>query len=511
MHAELLVSRSPGETRVALVEDGRLVEFDLERSHDRSVVGNVYRSRVTRVLPGMQAAFLDIGLERAAFLYVDDIALPTDVAEGDEVDDPEESTPAETARAARPPIQELLTPGQLLTVQVRKAPLSTKGARVTNYVTLPGRFVVYLPTMDRVGVSRKITDEGERDRLKHILESHRRPGEGGFIARTVCSGLAEATIVRDMDFVRSVWTEVEERAQSQDGPALLLEDLDLVLRTARDLFTEDIDRLVCDDGEEARRIRRLMLRHAPEIADRIEVAPHGTSAFDRHGVDRQLQRALDRTVQLPSGASLVFDEAEALTAIDINTGRYVGKDDLEKTILATNLEAAVEIATQIRLRNLGGIIVIDFIDMQTTEARREVYEAFCQAMERDRVKSHILPMTDFGLIELTRKRVRPSLTRRLTEACPYCEGRGRVMSRETVSQAILRSVLRTGQAHPTGTIVVSAMPDVAQALLDPVRRRIEAMEALLERSIVVEARSDLHQEVFQVTVRAGGGPAGLGP
>jgi len=508
MQAELLVSRSPGETRVALVEDGRLVEFDLERSHDRSIVGNVYRSRVTRVLPGMQAAFLDIGLERAAFLYVDDIARPSELNDGDgeEVLDPEDdASGAGTEDASRPPIQELLAPGQLLTVQVRKAPLSTKGARVTNYVTLPGRFVVYLPTMDRVGVSRKITEDPERKRLKDILETNRRPGEGGFIARTVCSGLAEATIVRDMDFVRSVWTEVEERAQNQDGPALLLEDLDLVLRTARDLFTEEVGRLICDDAEEAQRIRRLVLRHAPELADRIEVAPIGSTAFERHAVDRQLQRALERQVHLASGASLVFDETEALTAIDINTGRFVGKDDLEKTLLATNLEAAEEIATQIRLRNLGGIIVIDFIDMQTTEARREVFEAFCQAMERDRVKSHILPMTDFGLIELTRKRVRPSLTRRLTEPCPYCDGQGRVLSKETVSQAILRAVLRTVESHPTGTIVVSAMPEVAQNLLDPVRRRIEAMEALLDRSILVEARSDLHQEVYQVTVRPGSG------
>ncbi|NJK89286.1 MAG: ribonuclease G, partial [Myxococcales bacterium] len=210
-----------------------------------------------------------------------------------------------------------------------RKPLSTS-ARVTNYVTLPGRFVVYLPTMDRVGVSRKITDEAERKRLKEILDAHRRPGEGGFIARTVCAGLAESIIVRDMDFVRSVWTDVEERAQTHDGPALLLEDLDLVLRTARDLFTEDVARLVCDDPEEADRIRRLVLRHAPELADRIEVSPFGQSAFERHGVERQLQRAIERHVQLPSGASLVFDEAEALTAIDINTGRYVGKDDLRE-------------------------------------------------------------------------------------------------------------------------------------------------------------------------------------
>ncbi len=507
MQAELLVSRSPGETRVALIEDGRLVEFDIERSHDRSIVGNVYRSRVTRVLPGMQAAFLDIGLERAAFLYVDDIALPGDLengADGDE-DDESDGAPPETPRA---PIQDLLQAGQLLTVQVRKAPLSTKGARVTNYVTLPGRFVVYLPTMDRFGVSRKITDEAERDRLKSILETNRRPGEGGFIARTVCSGLAEATIVKDMDFVRSVWSDVEERAANHDGPALLLEDLDLVLRTARDLFTEDVSRLVCDDEDEAERIRRLMLRHAPNLADRIVVSDGDESAFDRHRVEEQLKWALDRRVALPSGGSIVFDEAEALTAVDVNTGSFVGKTDLEATILATNVEAAHEIARQIRLRNLGGIIVIDFIDMQTTESRREVYETFCSAMESDRVKSHILPMTEFGLIELTRKRVRPSLNRRFTEACPYCEGRGRVLSRESVSQEILRQLLRQAARHPQGTLVISAMPEVAQDLLDPGRRRIEAMEALLERPIVVEARSDLHQEVFQVQIRPGGAAGG---
>ncbi|MGF1510873.1 MAG: ribonuclease E/G [Myxococcota bacterium] len=503
MPAEILVSRSPGETRVALIEDQRLVEFDLERDDHRSVVGNIYRARVSRVLPGMQAAFLDIGLERAAFLYVDDIALardPEDVAEDEGDDESAEAVDGEDPPLSdRPPIQDLLEVGQELTVQVRKAPFGTKGARVTNYVTLPGRFVVYLPTLDRIGVSRKITDEAERKRLKELLELHRLPGEGGFIARTMCQGLPDDTIRRDMEFVRSLWSEVEERVHVKNVPSLLQADLDLVLRTARDLFTEAIDKLVCDDASEADRIRRLVIVHDPELAQRVEVHREPTDLLASRGALEALESATRRTVRLRSGGSLVFDEAEALTAIDVNTGRYVGKKDLEQTILKTNLEAAETVAAQIRLRNIGGLIIIDFIDMQEDDSRHQVFERFTEAMSRDRVKTHILPMTEFGLIELTRKRARPSLSRKLDEICPYCGGRGRIRSKESQCLEILREVRRTAEIHPSGSLWVSAMPEVARVLSES--PHLLTLESMLGRQIHIESRPDYHQESFHVTLR----------
>ncbi|MEM6369039.1 MAG: Rne/Rng family ribonuclease [Myxococcota bacterium] len=488
MRTEILVSRGPGETRVAVLEEGALVEFDLERGDARSAVGNVYRGKVTRVLPGMQAAFVDIGLKRAAFLYVDDVA-----REGADVE-PDEEEPS--PKVDRPPIQELLRAGQEIVVQVRKAPLGSKGARVTNFVTIPGRHVVYLPTLDKVGVSRKITAEGERTRLKELLESQRKDGEGGFIARTVCEGVESEHIARDMDFVRGLWGKVMARAESRPTPSLLLADLDLVSRTARDLLTEDVE-LVCDDPDDADRVKGLMAAHGPELLPRIRLHEGPSPLLEARGVESSLEAAQARTVALKSGGSISIDEAEALTAIDINTGRYVGKKDLEQTLLRTNLEAAPVVAEQIRLRNLGGIIIVDFIDMQDPSSKTQVFEAFSAALERDRSKIKLLPMNDFGLLELTRKRVRPSLSSRLHESCPYCAGRGTVKSAQTLALQILRRLRDAGPGP--GDVLVSAMPDVAKLLV--ASPELAAMEKELGRSIHVEARSDYHREVFHLTAR----------
>jgi ribonuclease G len=489
LRTEILVSRGPGEIRVAVLEEGRLVEFDLERADARSAVGNIYRGKVTRVLPGMQAAFVDIGLKRAAFLYVDDVARP-----GVEVEEDEEE-PRGVPRD-RPPIQELLRSGQEVVVQVRKAALGTKGARVTNYVTLPGRYVVYLPTLDRVGISRKISSESERKRLKAVIDEHRLQGEGGFIARTVCEGLAPEVMARDMDFVRSLWTKVTNRAGARAPPALLLADLDLVSRTARDLLTEETE-MLCDDLADVERVQSLMADHAPELVDGVRLHEGPDPLFESRGVESALAAAQARSVPLRSGGSIVIDEAEALTAIDVNTGRYVGKKDLEQTLLRTNLEAAPVVAEQIRLRNLGGIIIVDFIDMQDPESRARVFEAFSTALERDRTKNNVLPMSAFGLVELTRKRVRPSLSSRLHDGCPYCEGRGSVRSTQTMVLSILRRLRDAGPGP--GDLLVSAMPDVAQALSDSLE--LAALEKELGRSIHVEARSDYHREVFHLTSR----------
>lgn len=499
MDAELLVSRALGETRVALLEGGVTQEVYLEREHERSVVGNIYRGRVTRVLPGMQAAFVDIGLPRAAFLYVDDIVYPhgeDEREEGEDLDSDEDATPA-----PRPSIRELVTEGQQITVQVTKAPLGSKGARVTTYITIPGRSVVFMPTMDRLGVSRKILDEEERRRLKAIMHQHRAEEDGGFIARTACVGLGEDEIARDMAFVRSLWSEVHRKSAGTVAPALLQADLDLVLRATRDLFTEEISRLVVDRDEEAERICRLLERFAPHLVARVEVHRGSGELFELFGVERAIEQALARTVALSSGGSLVIDEAEALTAIDVNTGSFVGTRDLEATILKTNLEAAVAVAHQIRLRNLGGIIIVDFIDMQIPENRAQVHEAFVAALTRDRARTHVLPMTDFGLVELTRKRVRPSLGRTLTEPCPYCDGRGWVKSRKEMCQAILRAIAARAGTEMGKGLLVSAMPEVASQLTGAFRLQLEALEAELGLPVIVEARAELHQESFEITVR----------
>ena len=408
-------------------------------------------------------------------------------------------------RRERPSIATLLREGQELTVQVAKAPLGTKGARVTNYVTIPGRFVVYMPTIDRVGISRKITSEAERKRLKDIVGQLRRPGEGGFIARTVCAGLDAKEIEKDMDFVRSIWSDVGEAAARTPAPALLQPDLDLVLRSTRDLFTDEVKRMLVDDEAEATRVKKLLERFAPELASRVELWPGPVPLFERYGLEAEIEKALHREIHLPSGASIVIDEAEALTAIDVNTGRFVGSKDLEATILETNLAAAKEVAVQVRLRNLGGIIIIDFIDMQLPESREKVYQLLTAELTRDRARTQVLSMSAFGLVEMTRKRVRPSLGRILTEPCPYCEGRGRLRSKRTLCHDILREVERQARLHPHGALLVSAMPEVAAALGEDEQRRLLELEKRLRRPVVVEARGDLHQEVYQVSVRVPGG------
>ena len=513
MDVEILVSRAHGETRVAVLENEVIQEVHVERDHRRGVVGNIYAGRVSRVLPGMQAAFVEVGLERAAFLYVDDVVAPDDRSDDDEDDAPEidedDSDPdagpvvsdaAEEPAVERPKIEQLLREGQPVTVQVAKAPIGTKGARVTTYITLPGRYVVYMPTMRRIGVSRRITSEAERRRLKELLTEIRRPGEGGFIARTVCQGLDDARIKQDVDFVRSLWADVHAKTKHQTESGLVMPDLDLVLRATRDFFNDDVGRMLLDDPQEADRVRRLLEASAPHLAERVEVY-EGPSLFDERDVEPALRRALTREIHLKSGAAIVVDEAEALTAIDINTASFVGSRDLEATILKTNLEAIDAIVEQIRLRNLGGIIIVDFIDMQRPESRELVYTQFLEALGRDRSRTHVQPMSGLGLVEMTRKRVRPSLGKLLTEPCPYCSGRGRVRSQRTMCKEIFREIERQARLHPEADLVVTAMPEVVSMLSGEEEMHLLALEQRLGRPIVVEARSDFHQETYQVTAR----------
>lgn len=526
MEATILINRAFGETRVALIEDGVAAEFYVERDHDLGLVGNIYKGRVTRVLPGMQAAFVDIGLDRAAFLYVDDVLAPTARgAVAPEEDDehehpvgpeaeeevevsagPLEGAAAEEPKdqANKPSIGELIREGQEILCQVSKDPLGTKGARVTTHLSLAGRYLVYMPTTNHIGISKRITDETERKRLRAVVETLRADSPGGYIVRTEGSGLEEDKLKEDMEFVRSLWTEVQERAETRDIPTLILPDLDLVLRATRDLFTRDVSRLIVDDPVEHRRVLDFLRKFGPHLIERVDLFEGVVPLFDHYGVEGELERALQRKVGMKSGASIVIDQAEALTAIDVNTGRFVGKQNLEATILRTNLEAVREILVQLRLRNIGGIIVIDFIDMESTENRERVYQAFLEELKRDRAKTHVLPISALGVIEMTRKRVRESLGRRLTEPCPYCEGRGRIRSRATVCHDIFRELVRQSRRYPPGDLVVSANPEIAAILTEDKIDTLTKLEASIARSVVVEARSDFHQEAFRVLLRAHG-------
>ncbi|MFO0722285.1 MAG: Rne/Rng family ribonuclease [Myxococcota bacterium] len=509
MEASILINRAFGETRVALLEDGAAAEVYVERDHDLGLVGNVYKGRVTRVLPGMQAAFVDIGLDRAAFLYVDDVLAQgarleaaTGDGEADGEHEPEEgAAPVEAPAAPKPSISELIREGQELVVQVSKDPLGTKGARVTTHVTLAGRYLVFMPTTPHVGISKRITDEAERKRLRTAVETLSIGQAGGFIVRTEGSGLDETRLKEDMGFLRTLWAETEERTAKLTAPALILPDLDLVLRATRDLFTREVGKLTVDDAGEAQRIKEFVRRFQPDLADRVEVFDGAVPIFDHYGVEGEIERALQRKVGMKSGASIVIDQAEALTAIDVNTGRFVGKQNLEATILRTNLEAVREIVTQLRLRNIGGIIVIDFIDMESPEHRERVHQALVEELLRDRAKTHVLPISGLGVIEMTRKRVRESLGRSLTEACPYCEGRGRIRSRTTTCHDIFRELVRQARRHPGHDLVVSANPEIAAILTEDKADHLAELERSIGRSVVVEARGDLHHEAFRVQLR----------
>ncbi|MCK6528488.1 Rne/Rng family ribonuclease [Myxococcota bacterium] len=537
MSSELLVSRTGAETRVAHQDGGQVVGLYVERDADRGVVGNVYKGRVVRVLPGMQAAFVDVGLDRAAFLYVNDVfveggppatsgrdALPEAAppppggpaaAGGEDIEDAEDEDEDDTVAdgegvltssagtgATRPParpILEILSEGQEVLVQVAKDPMGTKGARLTGYVALPGRYVVLMPRVEHVGVSRKIEDPAERGRLRSFAEAARPPGMG-IIVRTVCEGMDTAALQADMDYLLRLWSAIQERWQKERAPALLHRDLDLALRAVRDLFTENVRRLVVDDERTHASILRFTQDFMPALAARIEVHDGRSPVFEARGVEVELARALNRRVWLKSGGYIVIDRTEALTAIDVNSGKYVGGRNLEETTVRVNLEAVPEIVHQLRLRDIGGIIIIDFIDMDRPESRDKVYGALLDALKADRARTNVLRISEFGLVEMTRKRVREDLVKYLTEACRYCEGRGFTRSRTTVCYDIFREVVRKGAREEVREVEVLCHPDVADLLYDQERRSLEELRTRLRRPVHVRALAYYHVEQFEVRV-----------
>jgi len=651
----LVINAAGAETRVALVESGTIHEYYLERKREKGIVGNIYKGRVVRVLPGMQAAFVDIGLEKAAFLYVGDVYGDPDFSEEFELTEGEhaqnlvevpteqeaeeqevkalaavepasapapavdvvvvdappapaepshevppappaapEPPPAEVAPvalaaaaleaeapipltevvelapvpAAEPPpapaspvteapasgqlpvraegsprearadrepdrdrgrregregrdrddrrrgrngrgreeerrpreqknIQDLLKEGQEVIVQVAKDPIGTKGARITSHISIPGRHLVFMPTVDHVGISRRIEREGERRRLREIVD-RMRPEGTGFIVRTVADGVEAQKLEADIRFLIQVWNEIIRAKDKVSAPALLHPDLDLILRATRDLFTSDVHKLVIDDRDEYDRILRFVREQAPHLEAQIELYTGQEPTFDAYGIEQELKRAGQRKVWLKSGGYIIIDQAEALTAIDVNSGRYVGKKNLEETITKINVEAAKEIVYQLRLRNIGGIIIIDFIDMDKPQNRDKVFKALQDALGRDKAKTNVLKISELGLVEMTRKRVRESITRMTTESCSYCDGKGHIRSRVAVAYEIFREIRRDAPSFPEPVLVVNCHPEVARILQGAERDELRYLMDRFNKTIQVRPQTGYHQEQFDI-------------
>ncbi|MEO2166938.1 MAG: Rne/Rng family ribonuclease, partial [bacterium] len=564
MKKQIIVSHSSVETRIAVVEEGRLAELQVETAADASTAGNVSRGKVQRVLPGMQAAFVDIGLEKAAFLHVSDFwegpedddeddrfsdeddseaqsdeendhaqeddegeddlegpdaeANEQDDVEAGESDNTEEGKAKNANNGARrgrggrraavepPPIDHLLKPGQEILLQVSKDPMGTKGARATAHISLPGRYIVFMPTSNHIGVSRRIEASKERQRLKKIVSENRPAEGGGYIVRTACEGLTKSEIVSDMKYLARLWAGISKKATNSPCPSLLHEDLDLILRSVRDMVTKDVDEILIDNREDFERISDFIgTALQPALKSRLRLYDELEPVFDHLGIENQSRRARDRRVWLKSGGYLVMDQTEALTTIDVNTGRFVGKRTHEETIVRTNLEAATASLDQLRLRNIGGIIVIDFIDMEQAENRKQVSSALEEAVKRDKARTNILKISDLGLVEMTRKRTRENLRQILTTPCPNCNGEGRLLSPEAVAAEALREVRRkaatTDNPKP---MVIKVASEIAGLLRQAIERRPD--EGLARRGITLSVPGEPDFQHRQFAIEFGPAP-----
>lgn len=505
MPSELVINVTSRETRVALMENGVLSELHIERESDKGIAGNIYKGRIQRVLPGMQSAFVDIGLARSAFLYVDDV-FTADGAAGsmrrlfnDEQDENgiDSNDMQEEPRHAAVPIEELLSDGDEILVQVMKEPLGTKGARISSYISLPGRYLVYLPGIDTIAVSRRITDPEERERLETAIAGMR-PAGCGFIARTASEGIAEAELRTDMEFLIKLWSTIQTRVPSAPVPNLVHEDLSVSLRAIRDLHSSSIKKVIVDAPQAYNEIIDFINTLTPELKFAVEHYDNPMPVFDALGIELEISRALNRTIWLKSGGSIIIEQTEALVVVDVNTGRYVGKVNQADTILKTNLEAVKEIAYQIRLRNLGGIIIVDFIDMEKKADRQAVLDALEEALKKDRAKTSISGISDLGLVQMTRKRVRENLRGHMCEPCPHCEGRGFIKSTRTVAYDILRTLRKEAGTHDEEKILVLAHPDVVTYLYDEEHDYINELEMRFRKRITIRADNRNHNEQFDV-------------
>ncbi len=503
MRDEILINVTLQETRVAVIENGVLAELYIERNADRGIVGNIYKGRVVRVLPGMQAAFVDIGMDRAAFLYVSEVIPHWRSGMQDGFDGLGPGVDPSSPKGASPPaIEELLQDGQDVLVQVTKEPLGTKGAQITTHVTLPGRYLVYMPTFHHIGVSRRIEDEKKRAQLRKMVEDMRPSDSGGFIVRTASVDYAEKALKADMDYLMKEWDAICQRSASAGSPNIIHRELSLDLKVIRDLLNENVRKVIVDCESQYAEILSFMERFMGDRVDAVELYRSETPLFESAGIEIEIARALERRVWLKSGGYIVIDQTEALNAIDVNTGRYVGKRNFEETILKTNLEAVKEIVYQLRLRNIGGLIIIDFIDMANTQNRERVYQSLEEELKKDKTKTTILKMSELGLVEMTRKRARENLYQVLCEPCPYCEGKGYLKSRTTVCHEIFREVRKGAGIYMGKQVNLYVNPEVADLLFNEERDGITELERELEIMVEIMVNNSFHQEQFEVEAMA---------
>ncbi len=493
MLEEILINVTPQETRVATLENGVLNEMCIERTSKTTLVGNIYMGRVARVLPGMEAAFIDVGLERAAFLH------SSDIADNTRIDENGEKQPRH--------IRELLREDQNVLVQVIKNPLGTKGARLTTNLTAPARYLVFMPGDPSIGVSAKIEQETERDRLRDIVrklqeedEDNEQGNQDGYIVRTAAEGINEEALAKEILFLKKLWRSIQENIQKAKPGDLVHADLPLVKRTLRDLVGVSVERIRIDSRESYTAACEFADKYLPEIRPRIEHYPGERPIFDLYGVEDEIQKALERKVQLKSGGHLVFDQTESMTTVDVNTGAFVGHRNLEETIFKTNLEAAQTICRQLRLRNLGGIIIIDFIDMSVDEHKRQVMRAMEKALDRDHAKTQVCDVSSLGLVEMTRKRTRESLEQTLCSECPTCSGRGLLRTAETVCYEISREIIRQVRQFDVKSLTVVAGPQVVDMFLDEQSHYFAELESFVDVPIRLQAESMYNRDQYDVVI-----------
>ncbi len=523
MGSQIIINSNSREIRVALVENNLLVELFIEHKANKGIVGNVYKGLVTKILPGMQVAFVNAGLEKAGFLYVGDIDVG-DRLDNESKPDPlsisdqlnanvsnkamDLNTDLDSESEDKPfrrdnhsiPIQDILEEGQEVIVQVAKNPLGTKGARITSYITLPGRYLVYMPTASQISVSRRIEEENEKERLKNLVSELDKPC-GGYIVRTAGQNREEKDFISDINFLDRVWNNLKNKSDSAGAPCLLYEDLNLIFRSIRDLFNHDVDELVIDSRDDYEKCIEFCSTFLPHLVDKIQLYEGATPIFDHFGIEIEINRALDRKVWLKSGGYISIDQTEALVAIDVNTGKFVGHTDPEETILKTNLEAVKEIVYQLRLRNIGGLIIVDFIDMSKEVSKEIIWNALNQALKSDRSRTNILKISELGLVEMTRKRVRESLSQTLCDACYYCEGSGFIKSPTTICYDIFRSIHRiASNTYQKKTITVEVHPNIYDLLVEIESSHLEEMESDFDIEISVRVNTKLHQEKYNINV-----------
>ncbi len=487
MSSEILINVTPSETRAVVVDNGVLQEVFIERTESRGLVGNIYKGKVCRVLPGMQAAFVEIGLARAAFLHASDISIP-------------KGQSGNLHEAVVPPITSLLREGQEILVQVIKDPMGSKGARLTTQLSVSSRYLVYMPEAQGIGVSLKIEGEEERERLKKCLSEKLETDTAGYILRTAAEGVSETELLADLHFLQRLWAKLSERKASVKCGEPLYEDLPLALRALRDLFTNDFERIRIDSSETYQKAVKFAEGYMPECRSRLEHYKGDRPLFELFSVEDEINKALERKVSLKSGGYLIFDQTEAMTTVDVNTGGFVGHKNLEETIFKTNLEAAQAIARQLRVRNLGGIIILDFIDMEELEHKEQVLRTLEKAMRSDRARHNICGVSELGLVEMTRKRTRESLGHVLCEPCPCCEGKGYTKSAESVCYEIYREILREAKQYETTQFLVLASQDIIDRLNDEDSTNLAELEQFIEKPILFQCETQYNREQFNVVL-----------